>query len=191
MRTHILAGVVLALAAGLIVVLSRALGLDLDSVALLGGAVGAVVALVPDRSAGARLVGFAAGFLAAWVGYILRAAVLPDSDGGRSVAAMLTVLICVGVVVLTRDRLPLWSLLLGAGTFAGAYELTFAAAPPEVVTTSLSTATTLVLTVAVGFFAAAVVGAHEAVATPHTHRAGHGDAPADEPSRTDLMGAEQ
>lgn len=191
MRRHVLAGVVLALAAGLIVVTSRALGLDLDSVALLGGAVGAVVALVPDRSAGARLLGFAAGFLAAWVGFILRAAALPDSDGGRSVAAMLTVLVCVGVVVLTRDRLPLWSLLLGAGTFAGAYELTFAAAPPEVVTTSLSTATTLLLTVAVGFFAAVVVGAHEAVADPHTHRAGHGDVPAGDQHRTDLMGAQQ
>lgn len=192
MRKNILAGVVLAVAAGLIVVISRSFDLDLDSVALLGGAMGAVVALVPDRSVGARLSGFAIGFVAAWIGYILRAAALPDSDGGRAAAVVLTVLLCVGAVALTRNRLALWSLLLGAGTFAGAYELTFAAAPPEVVTTSLSTATTLLFNVAVGFLAAALVGAHEVDADPHTHRAGPRDVPAGEHTdRTDLMGADQ
>lgn len=189
MRKNILAGVVLAIAAGLIVLVSRTFELDLDSVALLGGAMGAVVALVPERSVGARLGGFAAGFVAAWVGYAVRAAVLPDTSGGRAAAVVLTVLLCVGIVAISQNRLPLWSLLLGTGTFAGAYELTFAAAPPELVSSSVSTATTLLFNVAVGFLAATLVGAHEPDEESHTHRAGDDDKSA--ANLDDFLGADK
>jgi len=157
MRKTVLAGVVLAVAAVVVVLLSSALDLQLESVALLGGALGAVIALVPDRGPAARLGGFAAGFVAAWIGYAVRAALLPDTAGGRAVAVGLVVLLCVGVTVVSRDRLPLWSTLLGTAALSGAYELTYAAAPPEFLSTSVSTATTLLLNVAVGFLAAALV----------------------------------
>ena len=74
MRRNLLAGLCLAVAAGLLVVVGAALDLELESVALLGAALGAVVALVPDRTPLVRLGGFAAGFVAALVGYVLRAA---------------------------------------------------------------------------------------------------------------------
>lgn len=161
MRRTMLVGLVLALASMVVVLVSSALDLDLESVALLGAAMGAVVALVPDRSAVARIAGFAGGFLVAWVGYLVRAALLPDTSSGRAVAVGLVVLLSVTLVALARDRIPLWAPLLGGGAFAGAYEFTYAAAPPEIMSTSFSTATTMLLNVAVGFLAAALVAPGE------------------------------
>jgi hypothetical protein len=157
MRKTLLAGVVLAVAAVLVVIVSSALDLELESVALLGGALGAVIALVPDRTPLVRLVGFAGGFVAAWIGYVVRAALLPDTAGGRAVAVGLVVLLCVGITAASMNRLPLWTTLLGTAGLTGAYEFTYAAAPPELASTSVSTATTLLLNVAVGFLAAALV----------------------------------
>lgn len=154
MRRNISAGFCLAVAAGLIVVASATFDLGLESAALLGGALGAVVVLVPDRTAGVRLGGFAAGLVVAWIGYVVRAAALPDTAAGRAVAVMVVVLVCVGLNAATRDRLPLWSLLLGLAGFAGAYEFTYDQAPPELLSTSVSTATTLLFNVAAGFLAA-------------------------------------
>ena len=57
MRTSLLAGLSLALAAALAVLVSSALDLQIESVALLGAAAGAVLALVPDTSPLARLGG--------------------------------------------------------------------------------------------------------------------------------------
>lgn len=153
MRKNIVSGLCLAAAAGLIVVVSAGFDLGLESVALLGGALGAVVVLVPDRSPGVRLGGFAAGLVVAWIGYVVRAAALPDSAAGRAVAVMVVVLVCVGLNAATRDRLPLWTLLLGLAGFAGAYEFTYDQAPQELLSTSVSTATTLLFTIAAGFLA--------------------------------------
>lgn len=164
MRRSLLVGVVLASAAGLMVLLGSAFDLELESVALLGGALGAVVALAPDRTALTRLGGFAAGFVAAWIGYVVRAAVLPDTSSGRAVAVVVTVLLCTAIAVASRQRLPLWTLLLGTAALTGAYELIYSAAPPELMTTSVSTATTLFLSISLGF-AAGLLG------TPSTHSA--------------------
>ncbi len=156
MRRNMLVGLSLALAAVVAVLVSGWFDLELESVALLGAAVGAAVALVPDRTPLARLAGFAGGFLAAWIGYVARATLLPDSVGGKAVAVAFVVLACTAITVVGRERLALWSTLLGAGVFAGAYELTYAAAPPEMATTSLSTATTVFFNVAFGFLAVAL-----------------------------------
>jgi len=157
MRRTLLAGLVLAVAAALVVVISSALDLGLESVALLGGALGAVVALVPDRTPLIRLAGFGAGFVAAWIGYALRAAALPDAASGRAVAVAIVILLCVAVTLVSRERIPVWTTLLGTAALCGAYEFRFAAAPPELASTSLATATTLLLNVAVGFLAAALI----------------------------------
>jgi hypothetical protein len=156
-RNTLYAGALLALAAMLAVIVGSALDLDLESVALLGAAVGAVIALVPDRTPMARLGGFAAGFLISWAGYIFRAQFMPDTSSGRAVAVGVVVMLCVAVAVLTNDRITLWTVLLGAGAFAGAYEFTYNAEPPEILSTSLSTATTMAFTVALGFLAGALV----------------------------------
>ncbi len=156
MRRNLLAGLCLAVAAGLLVVVGDFFDLDLESVALFGAALGAVVALVPDRTPLVRLGGFAVGLVAAFIGYVLRAAVLPDTSAGRAVAVVIVLLLCVGVSAAARERLPLWSLLLGTAGLVGAYEFTYAAAPPELMTTSVDTVTTLLLSLAVGFFAASL-----------------------------------
>ncbi len=154
MRPKILAGIALTLAPVLVLLIGAWLDLDLEPVALLGVAVGAVAALVPDRSPFIRLGGFVAGIAIAWIGYIVRAAVLPDTASGRAVALSLVVLACVAIAVIWKSA-PLWALLLGIGAVAGAYETTFAAAPTEVLASSMSLITALLLTVAVGFLAAA------------------------------------
>ena len=153
MRREILIGGCLALAAALAILASDWLDLELEAVALFGAVMGAVAAIVPSGSAAGRLVGFLAGFAIAWVGFLLRAAMLPDTPSGRAVAALLIVLVSTGVALVTARHIRLWSVLLGVAAFTGAYEFTYNAAPPEVLTTSLSTATSLLLSAGVGWLA--------------------------------------
>jgi len=167
MRRTLLVGLVLTLAAVVVVLVSGWFDLELEPLALLGVAVGAIVALVPDRTPLMRLAGFAGGFVAAWIGYIVRAAVLPDSSGGRAVAVGLVVVLAVAIAAASLGRIPVWAALLGAGAFAGAYEHTYAAAPPEVASTSLSIASALLLAAAIGYLAVALVA--PAGERPHTH----------------------
>jgi uncharacterized protein YacL len=182
MRKELFVGLSLSVAALIVVLISGALDLELESVALLGAAMGAVVGLVPDRTALVRMSGFVGGFVFAWIGYFVRAALLPDTTAGRAVAVAVTLLLCLGLTLALRGRLPLWAVLLGTGTFAGAYELTYSAAPPEILDTSVSTATTVLLMAAIGFLSVAWFGpehehaeerelaerrAHSGDATPH------------------------
>lgn len=90
MRRTMLVGLVLTVAAVVVVLVSAWFDLELEPVALLGVSLGAVVALVPDRTPLMRLAGFAGGLVAAWIGYVARAAMLPDSTGGRAVAVAST-----------------------------------------------------------------------------------------------------
>jgi len=154
MRRNLLAGLCLAVAASLLLWGGEALGLKLENVVLLGAALGAVVALVPDRTPLIRVGGFAGGVVIGFLGYLMRALLLPDTPGGRAVAVFLVLLLCVGVSALAQDRLPLWSLLLGVAGLVGAYEFTYNQAPPELLTTGVDTLTSLFLSLAVGFFAA-------------------------------------
>src|SRR4051812_39433179 len=171
MRKTLVAGVVLAVAAVLVVLISAAFDLDLESVALLGAALGAVIALVPARTPLFRLAGFGAGFVIGWLGYVLRATLMPDTASGRAVAVGLVVLLCVAVAAVSLERLPLWTVLLGTGAVSGAYEFTYTAAPPELASTSVTTATTLLFNVAVGFLAAAIFAPAGADRAPTTRRA--------------------
>lgn len=156
MRRIVLAGLLLAAATVLTVLVGEGLGLEIESVALLGVTAGAIVVLVPDQTPSRRIAAFALGFVAAVVGYLFRAAVTPDTATGRAIAAGLIVLLCVGVVAVSVGRLPLWSALLGSASFAGAYEFTYDQAPTRVLDTSISSATALLLCVAVGFLVASL-----------------------------------
>lgn len=151
MRKTILAGLSLVAATALTVFVGEGLHLEVEAVAVLGVAAGAIVVLVPDQTASRRLAAFALGFVAAFVGYLFRAAITPDTATGRAAAAGVIVLLCVGVVAISMGRLPLWAALLGGASVAGAYEFTYAQAPTRVLDTSVSSATALLLCVAVGF----------------------------------------
>jgi hypothetical protein len=171
MRKTLIAGLLLIAAALLTLWLGGLLDLEIDSVLLLGIAAGAVVGLVPDASAGRRLAGFALGVFVTLVGYLLRASVLPDTDGGRAVFIVLVLAASVGVVVLSTGKLRLWSVLLGLGVFVGAFEEAYVAAPPRVVDNSITSLTGLALCVAVGFLATALLPQDEKTALPG-HRDG-------------------
>ncbi|MGA9750017.1 MAG: hypothetical protein WBQ50_21395 [Nocardioides sp.] len=161
MRKTLLVGGVLIVAAVVLVVLSDLFDLELEAAALLGLAVGAIVALVPDGRPGLRLIGFVVGIAAAWVGYLVRAGFLPDSVAGRAASIVLVLAVCVVVAAATGARVPLWSTLLGAAAVVGAFEFTYAAAPPEVMSTSLSAVTSLLMTSAIGFLAVALTAPRE------------------------------
>ena len=176
----LLSGFVLAVSAMVVVIASAHLDLELESTALLGAALGAVVALVPDRSPAMRLAAFGAGFVVSLIGYVVRAGFLPDTAGGRGVAVFLVVVLCTAIAGVSRGRLPLWGTLLGTAALTGAYEFTFAAAPPELPSTSMSTASTLLLNVAVGFLAASVI------APAGERRARRTPAAADQPATAQL-----
>ena len=158
MRKTFLGGLLLVAAAFLTVMVGHWLDLELESTAVLGVAAGAVVALVPDASVGRRLAGFALGCAVTVVGYYVRAGLTPDTATGRAVFAALVVALCVAAALVSVGRLPLWSTLLGAATFAGAFEATYSSAPPRVVDLSLGSGTTLALCVAIGFVAAGIAG---------------------------------
>jgi hypothetical protein len=166
MRKELFVGLALAAATLLLVLGGNWLDLELTGTALLGVTVGAVVGLVPDRSALARVIGFAAGLGIAWVGYIVRTSALPLTETGSAVAYTLMVLVALGVVLAARGWLPFWSPLLGIGAFAGAYEAAYQVAKPLVMDTSVTAATSLLLTAAVGFLAVSwLAPEHEAQTT--------------------------
>lgn len=152
-------GAILAVVAFLLILFGQALDLDLERVALTGAALGAVVALVPDREPLFRALGGAAGFLIAWGGYAARAGVLPDTDFGRALAALVVLLVLMGVSVATGTRVPLWSLLVGAAAMTAAYETTFMVTPSAFPYESPSAATQMALAAGVGYLAASFLGA--------------------------------
>lgn len=168
MRRTLISGLLLIAAAFLTVLLGAWLDLDVDAVALTGVAVGAAVALVPHATIGRRMGGFAVGVVLALVGFLVRAALLPDTAGGRAAFAALVVALCVVVAAVSFERIALWSSLLGAGTFAGAFEATYNLAPPRVLENSVNTLSALALCVAVGFVASAIA-APQRSRTASTH----------------------
>ena len=148
MRKSLLSGCLLAVMAAVVIGLGNVFGLDLEHVALLGAALGGTLGLVPDRSPGAQVGGFAVGFLAAWLGYALRAAVLPGRDlrsGCRRVPARPA---WPRGLAGTRGRLPLWSTLLGVAAIVGAYEAAYTPPRPEGLRRSPTTTATSLLAAA-------------------------------------------
>ena len=157
MRNTLITGALLTAAALVTVLLGSWLDLDVDQTALLGVTSGAVVVLAsPVGQLGRGLGAFVLGVFLTLIGFFVRAALLPDTSGGRAVYGAVVVVLCVLAALATRQRLPMWALLLGAARFAGAYEASYNAAPPQVASTSMITLTTLALCVAMGFLAASL-----------------------------------
>ncbi|GAB3624902.1 hypothetical protein GCM10027418_29870 [Mariniluteicoccus endophyticus] len=138
------------LAIGAAVVLTLGSGSQLEHLALVGAALGGALGLVPAEQHVGRFIGFALGFVLAWAGFAVRAAVLPDSTAGRAVAAAVVIALLAVVAVASRDRVPLWSALLGCAALVAAYETTYTEAPARFLTESPQAATTMLLACAVG-----------------------------------------
>lgn len=186
MRRSLIAGLVLAVFAALIIGLGELLGLDLQPVALLGAALGGVLGLVPHRFPLGKLGGFVLGFVIAWIGYALRAAVLPDAPGGRAVAVLVVVALVAVACAISADRVPMWSALLGTAAIAGAYEEIYTNAPSQFLKESPTAATAVLLAAALGYLATTlVVEGQRAVAadgagTGHGRRTRHASADTNE-----------
>ncbi|MGH8828052.1 MAG: hypothetical protein ACRDVZ_10770, partial [Jiangellaceae bacterium] len=158
MRGYVVPGLILAAAAGLLVWGGDLLGLDLEYVALLGVALGGAAGLVPDRSPLLRAGGLLTGAVIAWIGYAVRAAVLPDTSGGRAVAAVGVVVLCTFIAFMAAGRVPLWSMLIGVAAIVGAYEEIYTAAPARFMSTSPTATTAVLLAAAFGFLATILLG---------------------------------
>lgn len=158
MNTRVVKGVVLALFGALTIAFGHLLGLDLDQVALLGVTLGGVIGLVPDRTLAQRITGFAIGFVLAWIGFAVRASMLPDIAAARALVAFAVIAIAMLIVVATGSRIPLWSALVGAAAMVGAYEQTYAASPSLFVSDSPTAATTVLLAVAMGVLGSVLLG---------------------------------
>jgi hypothetical protein len=147
------AGLALAVGGALALIVGDALGWDLAPMLFVGVGTGAALGLVSGSSPLAKVGGFAIGIVAAAIGYVLRAAVLPDSTGGRAVAIVVVVLAATLLVMATAGRLPLWSAFLGVGALGGAYEETFADSPGSILSTMPSALTSLLIVAAIAFAA--------------------------------------
>lgn len=159
MGARLASGLVLAAVAALVIGLSDVLGLDLQHVALLGAALGGALGLIPHRPDWGKLAGFGVGFVVAWLGFALRAAVLPDAASGRAVAALIVVALLAVMAAVSGGRLPLWSGLLGAAAIVGAYEEVYTTAPSQFVAESPAAATTVLLAAALGYLATSLLPA--------------------------------
>lgn len=158
MNSRVVKGVVLALFGALTIAFGHLLGLDLDHVALLGVALGGVIGLVPDRTLTQRLIGFAIGFVLAWIGFALRAGMLPDVAAARALVIFGVIAVAMVIVVATGSRIPLWSALVGSAAMVGAYEQTYTASPSLFGTDSPTAATTVLLAVAMGVLGSVLLG---------------------------------
>jgi hypothetical protein len=155
MLRTLLSGFVLALCTAVVLLIGG--GSELEHVALLGAALGGVIGLVPNDPPLGKLGGFALGFGVAWIAFGLRAAMLPDSTVGRSLAAFLVIFICGGAAAISAGTVPLWSSLVGAAAIVGAYESTYTSSPPTFLTTSPQAATTVLLAAAFGYIATTII----------------------------------
>lgn len=167
MLRTLLSGCVLALVTAVVLLFGG--GSDLEHVALLGAALGGVIGLVPHDPPLGKLGGFAAGFVAAWIAFGVRAALLPDATFGRALAAFMVILICGAVAAISAGKVPLWSTLVGVAAIVGAYESAYTSSPPTFLTTSPQAATTVLLAAAFGFIGTTII---------HTFIKGEGVAPA-------------
>ena len=168
LRRTLMTGGALALAAGLLTVHGGRFGLEASRIATFGIVLGAVLALAGEATPTGRTAAFAIGFGATWAAYAARAAVLPDIPLGRGVAAFAVVAVVTAAAAGSRDRLPLWAGLLGAGLMTGAYETTFTTTPPAFATESVTAATGALLAAAAGYAVALALreGARTKTAPP-------------------------
>lgn len=158
MKSTLIFGVVLAVLAGVAVLLGDLLVLDLRNV-ILGAGIGAVLGSIPERSPILRIAGFLIGIVIAWVAYAVRATLLPVSVWSVVIVAVGTVLLLTVVAVVSAGRIPLWTLLLGAVGMIGAYEWSFLDSPTDFINQSLAAMASLILTAGVGVVAAVAAAA--------------------------------
>jgi len=135
---------------------------------------------VQDRTPAMRATGFLIGLFIAWLGFAVRALYLPDSASGRAVAAVAVVAVCVAFTAGSGEKIPLWTLLLGAAAMVAVYEETYTADSPAFLAQSPSAATGVLLAAGIGFLATSLRRPQPA---PPAERS---EVPPDEPAEEDV-----
>jgi hypothetical protein len=146
MRRPIMAGVLLALLVGGLAIASPALSVD----AVWPVVLAAAAVLVPGGQVATRVAALLLGAVASWAGYDLHVAALPDIAAAQGIALALAILLVTAIAVASRDRLPLWTGLIGVAALSGLYEAAFRAAPASFVAEGSIALTTLLLTATLG-----------------------------------------
>jgi len=156
MKRTLFAGFALAIVAFAAVYIGDALNLGLPN-PLLGVPVGAVLALAPGGQKLGRYLGFLIGVVIALVGTAINAQFMPSSSSGVAVTAALTLALVTIAAAVSFGRMPLWSLLLGAGGFAGSYDYIYNDKPYEFLNTSTLALGTFMVLVNLGYLTAALM----------------------------------
>lgn len=156
----LLFGVVCAVMAAILIFLGAAMGLQLPNV-LYGIAAGAVLGLQRTQSPLGRAGAFLIGFLFGLLYFVVTATVLPATAAGSAVATVVIILILTLIAMLTRDRLPLWGMFLGAMTYIGVYWAAYNATPWFLPTQSVQLAGAVLLPAAAGFLICLLVEIRE------------------------------
>ncbi|HWC35124.1 MAG TPA: hypothetical protein VG650_09885 [Mycobacteriales bacterium] len=156
-RSSLAIGLMITVLGALLIDHGAHLGLQLIHLGEMGLAVGAVLGLVPDRAPAWRAASFSVGFVAAWLGFALRAGLLPDIPLGRAIATLIVLGLVTVATTASFGRLPLWAGLLGVAAFSGGYETTFSTDPTRFISDSMTDATTIALAVGLGFFVVTLI----------------------------------
>lgn len=158
-KSSLIIGLLITALGALVIDHGTRVGLQLIHLGEMGLAVGAVLGLVPDRPPAWRAGSFAVGFIAAWLGFALRAGLLPDIPLGRAIATLIVLGLVTVATTLSFGRFPLWAGLLGVAAFSGGYETTFSADPTSFLSDSMTDATTIAIAVGLSFFVVTLIDA--------------------------------
>lgn len=148
----LIGSLLLAAFAAAAILLGSWANLDRGSLVLTAGC-GAILGLIPTGSPAARIGAFVMGIVIAWVGYGVRAALLPDNPVAEALVAFAAIAL-VGVVgAATRGRVPVIAALLGLVAMTGGYDADFVTAPYNFISDSIASVGAVLAGAAVGMLA--------------------------------------
>jgi hypothetical protein len=153
----LIGGLLLAVAALVIYLLPGELGTPAIAYTVLGLAAGAVVGLLPHANPVALLFGFVLGLLLAFASFVVRGGLLPYTKLSSALVVLVLLAIITGITALFRSSAWFVSMLLGAGTFYGAVEVTFQAAPSAYLATSAVALVSILFSFGIGYMISALL----------------------------------
>ena len=149
-------GIACSALAALVIIIGDLLNLHLQNVMLgIGG--GAILGLVRTHSPVMRYIACLIGFALGLVFYVIRLAVLPATIWGNLVAVVVTLLLVTTVAALSRERIPMWAMLVGVTMFAGAFDNYFTTTPWLFVSQAIATIAAMLFAVTAGFMVSVLV----------------------------------
>ena len=151
----LIGGLLLAVFAALAILFGSWAELDRGSLLFTAGC-GAILGLLPTGSPASRIGAFLVGMLVAWIGFAIRAAVLPDNAVAEALAAFGAIAVLTIVAAVSQGRVPVIASLLGLVAMSGGYDAVFASAPYDFIASSIATVGAVLAGAAVGMLAVTI-----------------------------------